>query len=148
MAIGGAIGAPLIGHCGDRWGYRRTLVLSGALGVIAFVPQAFAPNAVWLVIFQFLAGFAEGGTLASTMALLAGLARGGRQGTVFGLDASATGIAATIGPLIGAALAAVYGLRSPFVVAAAFLGAGTVVVFLRVHPDAERAAVLEASSGS
>ena len=134
MALGGALGAPLVGSWGDRWGYRRMLVISGLLGVIAFVPQAFAPSAGWLVFWQLLVGFAEGGTLASTMALLAGLARGGHQGTVFGLDASATGVASSLGPLIGASVAAGLGLRAPFIVAAAFLGAGAAVVFMRVRP--------------
>jgi DHA1 family multidrug resistance protein-like MFS transporter len=142
MAVGGALGAPLIGGWGDRWGYRRMLVICGLLGVVAFLPQALAPSAGWLVMWQFVAGFAEGGTLASTMALLAGLARGGHEGTVFGLDASATGLAASIGPLIGAAVAAGFGLRAPFIVAAAFLGAGAGVVFLRVHPGPDSSAAL------
>ncbi len=148
MAVGGALGAPLIGSWGDRWGYRRMLVASGLVGVVAFLPQSVAPGAGWLVWWQFVAGFAEGGMLASTMALLAGVARGGHEGTVFGLDASATGLAASIGPLVGAAVAAGLGLRAPFVVAAAFLGAGAAVVFLRVRPAAAPTAALDAPTGS
>jgi MFS transporter, DHA1 family, multidrug resistance protein len=136
MAIGGALGAPLIGNWGDRWGHRRMLMLSGAIGVAAFIPQAFAPSAAWLIFWQFWAGFAEGGTLANTMALLAGLARGGREGTVFGLDASATGLASTAGPLLGAVVAVGLGLRAPFIVAALVLAAGVLVVLLRV-PETE-----------
>ncbi|HEX9116456.1 MAG TPA: MFS transporter [Anaerolineae bacterium] len=132
MAIGGALGAPLIGNWGDRWGYRPLLIASGILGVIAFIPQSLAPSAGWLIVFQFLSGFAEGGTLATTMALLAGVAAGGHQGTVFGLDASATGLASAIGPLLGAGIAALLGLRAPFILAAAVLGAGVLVVLSRV----------------
>jgi MFS transporter, DHA1 family, multidrug resistance protein len=140
MAIGGALGAPLIGAWGDRFGYKRMLLLSGLLGIVTFVPQALAPTANWLIVLQFFSGFAEGGILAITMALLAGMATGGREGTVFGLDASATAIASAIGPLVGAGVAAGLGLRSPFIVAAAVLGLGVVVVLRRVPmPAAEHA---------
>jgi DHA1 family multidrug resistance protein-like MFS transporter len=139
-ALGGAIGAPAIGGLGDRRGYRRVLLVSALLLAASFIPQALAPSVIWLIVWQFVAGVGEGGALAATLAILARLSRGGRQGTVFGLDASAAGAASAVGPIIGAASAAAFGLRAPFVLATLILGAGVLVIAARVPPDAPRAA--------
>jgi MFS transporter, DHA1 family, multidrug resistance protein len=138
-AVGGALGAPVIGRWGDRWGHRRFLIGSGMTACLLYLPQALAPNVAWLIFWQLLCGFAIGGTMSTAMALLAELAPAGREGVIFGLDASATGLASAIGPLIGAGVAASIGLRAPFVVAAAIMAAGTLVVVLRVRPAAHPA---------
>jgi MFS transporter, DHA1 family, multidrug resistance protein len=135
-AVGGALGAPIIGGWGDRWGHRRFLIGSGLAACLLYLPQALAPNVAWLIFWQLLCGFAIGGTMSTAMALLAEIAPSGREGVIFGLDASATGLASAAGPLIGASVAAGIGLRAPFVVAAAIMAAGTLVVILRVQPAA------------
>ena len=60
---------------------------------------------------------------------------GGPAGAVFGRDASAAGAASAVGPLIGAASAAVFGLRAPFVIATLILSAGVLVIAYRVRPE-------------
>jgi MFS transporter, DHA1 family, multidrug resistance protein len=145
MALGGALGAPILGAWGDRLGHVRLIAGCAVLGIVGFVPQALAPSVIWVVPCQFVVGVAQGGTLANSLALLAGVAKGGHEGTVFGLDASAGGIAASAGPLIGATVGASLGLRAPFLFSAAILAAAAALVTSRVReprsPQAPVAAV-------
>jgi len=147
-AVGGALGAPIIGNWGDRWGHRRWLIISGLAAALLYLPQAFVPSAPWLVFGQLLSGFAVGGTLSTGMALLAEHTAAGHEGVVFGLDASATGLANAVGPLLGAGVAAAFSLRAPFLLAAAVLAAGTMIVLLRVREASAKAALRFAQDAS
>jgi DHA1 family multidrug resistance protein-like MFS transporter len=131
--LGSAIGSPLIGGWSDRLGHRRLLIASSLMAGLCFVPQAFAQDPRWLIFWQLLSGFAVGGTLSTLTALLANLASGGREGMVFGLDASAVSAANALGPIAGAAVAAQSGLRAPFVLAAFMFGLGALAVVLWVR---------------
>jgi len=128
MALGSAIGSPVIGGWGDRMGHRRWLIISALAAALCFVPQAFVHDTRALIFWQLISGLAVGGTLSTVTALLARLAPDGHQGIVFGLDASAVAGANAIGPLAGAAVAAGLGLRAPFLLSAAFLVIGALAV--------------------
>jgi DHA1 family multidrug resistance protein-like MFS transporter len=132
-AVGSAIGSPLIGRWGDKAGHRRLLIASGLMAALCYLPQAFAPNPIWLVFWQLLTGFAVGGTLSTLTALLVQFSPKGREGMIFGLDSSVAGLANAIGPMAGASIAAGLGLQAPFILSAAVLGIGTLVVILWVR---------------
>ena len=127
-AVGAAIGSPVIGRWGDRFGHRRLLIGSGLAAMLSYLPQAFVPNSAWLVLCQFLTGLAVGGTLSTLTALLVQFSPKGREGMVIGLDSSATAIAGGVGPMMGASVAAGMGLQAPFILSAGVMGLGTVVV--------------------
>ena len=127
-AVSAAIGSPAIGRWGDRFGHRKLLIASSASAALLYIPQAFAPNPLWLIIWQVAAGFAIGGTISTLTALLLHKSPPGREGAVFGLDASMSGLANAVGPMAGATCAAVFGLPASFLLAAAVLGFGAVVV--------------------
>lgn len=113
-----AVGAVTLGRASDRIGYRRVL-LACTLGVaVIFVPQFFVTNPWQLLALQGLMGFVMSGVLASISALMANLAPEGRQGAVYGIDASVVSMANAAGPMLGASVAATWGLRAPFLVAA------------------------------
>ena len=131
-AVGSALGSPLIGRWGDQAGHRRLLIASGLMAALFYLPQAFVPNAVWLVFWQLLLGFAIGGTLSTLTALLIQFSPQGREGMVIGLDSSIAGIANAIGPMVGASAAGL-GLQAPFILSAGVLGVGTLVVVLWVR---------------
>jgi len=131
-AVGSALGSPLIGRWGDQAGHRRLLIASGLMAALFYLPQAFVPNAVWLVFWQLLLGFAIGGTLSTLTALLIQFSPQGREGMVIGLDSSIAGIANAIGPMVGASAAGL-GLQAPFILSAGMLGVGTLVVVLWVR---------------
>jgi len=96
------------------------------------VPQFFV-TAVWqLLILQGAVGLVMSGVLASISALLATLAPEGRQGAVYGVDASVVSAANAVGPMLGASVAAAIGLRAPFLLTAGTLAlaAGLVVALI------------------
>jgi DHA1 family multidrug resistance protein-like MFS transporter len=113
-----AIGAVTLGRASDRIGYRRVLLACTALGAILYVPQFFVTTPWQLLILQGAVGLTMSGVLASTSALLANLAPEGRQGAVYGVDASVVSAANAVGPMLGASIAATVGLRAPFLLTA------------------------------
>jgi DHA1 family multidrug resistance protein-like MFS transporter len=131
-AVGAALGSPIIGRWGDKLGHRRLLIASGLAAALFYLPQAFAPNTLWLALGQGLVGFAIGGTLATLTALLIRFSPRGREGMIVGLDSSVAGLANAIGPMMGAGAAGL-GLQAPFILSAGVLGVGTLVVVLWVR---------------
>jgi len=120
-----AIGAVTLGRASDRLGYRRVLLVCAALGALLYIPQYFVTTPWQLLILQGAVGLTMSGVLASTSALLANLAPEGRQGAVYGLDASVVSAANAVGPLLGASIAAAIGLRAPFLLTAGGLAIAT-----------------------
>ena len=114
QAGAGAIGAVTLGRASDRLGYRRILISCTALGAILYIPQFFVTTPWQLLILQGAVGLAMSGVLTSISALLANLAPEGRQGAVYGVNASVISTANAVGPMLGASIAAVVGLRAPF----------------------------------
>jgi len=133
-ALGGALGGRTLGALGDRVGHRLILIACAFSSVICYAPQSLVPTWLWLVPLQLGAGFAMGGTVASIGASLAALAPQGREGVVYGIDATAVSIAAAVGPAAGSLLAASFGLRTPFLAAAIVFGLGALAA-LKHLPD-------------
>jgi DHA1 family multidrug resistance protein-like MFS transporter len=121
-----AVGAVTLGRAGDRIGYRRVLLACTAGVAVVFVPQFFVTTPWQLLLLQAAMGLVMSGVLASISALMANLAPEGRQGAVYGVDASVVSMASAVGPMLGASVAASFGLRAPFLLAAGafFLAAG------------------------
>ena len=63
-----------------------------------------------------------GGILSSVSALLSQLSPPGQEGIVYGVDASVASVANGIGPMMGSALAAWLGLRTPLLLSAGVFG--------------------------
>jgi DHA1 family multidrug resistance protein-like MFS transporter len=125
-----AIGAVTLGRASDRIGYRRVLLTCAALGALLYVPQFFVTTPWQLLILQGATGLAMSGVLASTSALLANLAPEGRQGAVYGVDASVVSAANAVAPMLGASIAAAVGLRAPFLLTAGGLALASGLVWL------------------
>lgn len=137
-AVGTALGSLFIGRWGDKLGHRRLLIVSGLAAALFYLPQAFAPNAIWLALWQWLIGFAAGGTLATLTVLLIQFSPKGREGMIIGLDSSIAGLANAIGPMMGASAAGL-GLQAPFILSAGVLGMGTLVVILWIRNRNDKA---------
>ena len=127
-----AIGAVTLGRASDQIGYRRVLLACTALGAILYVPQFFVTTPWQLLILQGAVGLTMSGVLASTSALLANLAPEGRQGAVYGVDASVVSAANAVGPMLGASVAAIVGLRAPFLLTAGGLALAAGLVWFLV----------------
>lgn len=126
-AAAGALGALGLGRLGDRVGYRRVLVACAFASAACYVPQCFVNDPVWLLPLQVGTGLAMGGILASVSASLAKLSPEGREGLVYGVEASVVSVASAVGPMAGSVLMVWLGLRPPFLVAAGVFGLAGVV---------------------
>ena len=121
-AATGALGAVIIGRASDRLGYR-SLMLGCLLGsALLYVPQSLVTNPLHLLLLRALSGLAIGGALPTSSAVLARLAPEGRQGAVYGVNASARSAGNALGTMLGAAVAASIGLRASFLASAAVFG--------------------------
>jgi DHA1 family multidrug resistance protein-like MFS transporter len=127
-----AIGAVTLGRASDRIGYRRVLLACTVGTAILYVPQFFVTTPWQLLILQGAVGLVMSGVLASISALLATLAPEGRQGAVYGIDASIVSAANAVGPMLGASVAATAGLRAPFPLTAGGLALAAGLAWLLV----------------
>ena len=108
--------APVMGSLSDRFG-RRPVLLGSLLGLgIDYVFLALAPTLGWLVVGRFVAGI-TGASFSTAQAYLADVTPPERRSQAFGMVGAAFGVGFVLGPLLGG-LAAQYGLRVPFWVAA------------------------------
>ena len=127
-----AIGAVTLGRASDRIGYRRVLLTCSVGAAILYIPQFFVTTPWQLLILQGGVGLVMSGVLASISALLANLAPEGRQGAVYGVDASVVSAANAVGPMLGASIAAAVGLRAPFLLTAGVLALAVGLAILLV----------------
>jgi MHS family proline/betaine transporter-like MFS transporter len=149
------LGALFFGHVGDRYGRRRTLLLSVALMTaamlaIALLPTraAIGPAAGWLLILlRCVMGFAVGGEYTGVVAYLLEGARDEQRGLITSFAAAASEVGALLAVGISAVTVSVmsspeldsWGWRLPFLFGAAL--AGTVWVArhaMAESPDFER----------
>jgi DHA1 family multidrug resistance protein-like MFS transporter len=121
-SITGAIAAVILGRASDRLGCRRVLLVCAVGASFLYVLQFFVTTPAQLLVLQAGVGLVMVGTLATVSAMLAARSPEGRQGAVYGVDASAVSAANAIGPMLGASLAAGLGLRSVFLCAAGVFG--------------------------
>lgn len=114
VAAMGAFSAVFWGRLGDRIGHERVLVVCAVLSGLAYLPQSLVREAWQLLALQAVCGFAMGGTLPSTSALLAAYTAQGEEGSVYGLDSSVVSGSRAVAPLLGAVVAGGFGLRATF----------------------------------
>ena len=114
MGLTSAISSMVLGRRGDRVGHRKILVACLIGAVVAYFPMAAVTGAWQVIALQALFGFAAGGLLPATNAIIAASTPPERRGAVFGFTASAGAMGAFVGPLVGAGLAAAFGFRWAF----------------------------------
>ncbi len=149
------VGAVVFGHVGDRYGRRRTMLLSMALMSLAMLATALLPTyaqvgplAGWLLLLlRCVMAFSVGGEYTGVVAYLLEGARPGRRGLVTSFAA----MASEIGALLAVAVSAVtvasmtapdldgWGWRIPFLIGAALAGGVWIArSAMEESPDFER----------
>jgi MHS family proline/betaine transporter-like MFS transporter len=133
------VGAIVFGHIGDRYGRRRSMLLSMAVMTVAMLATALLPTmaqigplaGVLLVLIRCVMGFSVGGEYTGVVAYLLEGARKSRRGLITSLAAAAS----EVGALLAAGVATIvvstmsvedlstWGWRIPFFVGAALAGA-------------------------
>ncbi len=121
------IGYVWLSRYADR-GHAKTMLIAGTLiGSLALVMAAFATGLWSLVLARSMLGFAEGAFVPAARRVVLDWAPS-RPGEVLGRIMAASVAGFALGPVIGAVLAARFGLRVPFLVPAAILLAAVPVV--------------------
>jgi AAHS family 4-hydroxybenzoate transporter-like MFS transporter len=135
--VGMAIGAAGIGALGDRWGRRRTLLLSTALFGAASLLAATATSVAMLAVWRFITGIGLGGALTAATALIAEFSPRKLRSQAIGAVQIGVPIGGMLGAMLAAELIPAYGWRSVFVVGGVLpLVAAAVMYF--VLPESPR----------
>jgi AAHS family 4-hydroxybenzoate transporter-like MFS transporter len=135
--VGMAIGAASIGALGDRWGRRRTLLLSTALFGVASLLAATSSSVATLAVWRFITGIGLGGALTAATALIAEFSPRKLRSQAIGAVQIGVPIGGMLGAMLAAELIPAYGWRSVFVIGGVLpLVAAAVMYF--VLPESPR----------
>ncbi|MEU4198227.1 MFS transporter [Kribbella sp. NPDC026611] len=96
--------APVLGRLSDRYGRRGLLLLSLAGSTASFALSALAPTVTLLIVARVLAGLC-GGSITVAYAFAADITTSEDRRSAMGRIGAGIGLAFTVGPAIGAALA-------------------------------------------
>jgi MFS transporter, DHA1 family, multidrug resistance protein len=130
--LANVISAPFLGNRSDVIGYRRVLLICLAGGTLTTLPQAFTDNYWAFTAERFAVGLFIGGLLPAANALVGRLVSRAERGAVYGMTSSAMFMGNSLGPLLGGAVAAGFGLRWVFLLTAAVMALNLVWVYYRV----------------
>lgn len=117
-AFVGSASAAWLGRLGDCIGHGKVLLGGMVIGVLFYLPQPFVTSAWQLVLLQAFSGFSTGAIIPTLGALMNLRTPEGGQGATYGLDNSIQSGARMIAPLLGAGIAAWFGIRGVFASAA------------------------------
>ncbi len=130
--LANVISAPFLGNRSDQIGYRRVLLICLLGSTLMTLPQAFTGNYWLFTAERFGVGLFIGGLLPTANAMVGRLVSRADRGAVYGITSSAMFMGNSLGPLMGGAIAASFGLRWVFLLTAAVMAANLVWVYYRV----------------
>ena len=92
------------GVLGDRYGRRRTLTVGLVLFVTGSAAGAYAVSPLALIVARFVMGAAAAAIVPATLAVISATFDGAERSRAIALWAATSGLAASLGPLLGGAL--------------------------------------------
>ena len=127
----GAVVSPLGGLLGDRVGFRPVLLASlGGAGIV-LLAMPYAPSVATLALVAVILGAATSTVTAMVFGLLATEVPAERRSATLNLVYLPLYASGIIGPAIGAGVAAVDGVRGPFLLGGVVFIAGALAILLR-----------------
>lgn len=132
--VAGLLSAPFLGRRSDEIGHRRVLLLSLAGTALFTLPQMFAREIFVFVGLRFGVGIFLGGILPSANAMIGRIAKPESRGQVYGFTSTAQFLGRAVGPLLGASVAAAFGIPAVFAVIGTLMAANLLWVWVKVRP--------------
>ena len=126
------ISAPIWGALADRFGRKKMILRAMIGGGVMLALMAFVRSAEELILLRALQGVVTG-TVSANNALVAAATPRERVGFAMGALQLGLWSGVAVGPLIGGALADLFGYSVPFLVTAGLLGIATVVISVGVQ---------------
>jgi MFS family permease len=114
-----AVANPALGWLGDRIGHRQVFSIGMVLMAFSALAALFGPTIGWLYVAFALAGFGQAAIWTVAMAFTLEFGRDGEKPYYIGLTNTITAPATLVAPIIGGALADLFGFGVTFGVAAA-----------------------------
>ena len=131
----GLIAAPLGGFMASRYGEKRWVLFSAALGGVSFALSFFSKNIVLFVGFFLLYGFFNTLSGPARTSIMARITPGSRRGLGYSLFFLPNSLIGAIAPIIAGVIAELYGFNIVFYIAMiAFALAWTIMKF-RIKVD-------------
>ena len=119
LALSAAIAMPVLGSWADRNDPRALLITSIALLGLSMIPQALIANLFVFLALRLVNGLAIAGVTSGIVVITRAGAPMGGEGRAFGALAAAQNFGWGVGPILGSAFAAVWGIPALFVAGAA-----------------------------
>ena len=119
--ISALISAPRLGKLGDRIGTERILMATLIFAVVLFFAMSWVTTPLQLGILRFLLGFADGAMLPAVQTLLVKYSSDQITGRIFGYNQSFMYLGNVAGPLMGATVSAMAGVRWGFIATASIV---------------------------
>jgi len=116
-----------IGMLSDHTGRKRVLILGMLCFVAATVLYAIAPNSRWLLPGRLFEGLAGVATITMGVAYIGDVVQPEESGLAYGLYTTCMGVGFAVGPLLGTAAAACYGVTGSYFFASAMALMGALV---------------------
>lgn len=120
-AVAAGAAMPILGGRADKRDPRRQLMASLALIAVFLLPQTAVPSVVVFLLCRIPVGIGVAGVTSAVSVLTRMGSRDGAEGRAFGALASAQNLGWGIGPILGAAFAAVVGIPALYMVSALVL---------------------------
>ncbi|WP_460796864.1 MFS transporter [Microbacterium sp. GXF0217] len=133
--LSGAVLAPVVGNLGDRFGHRRTLLITLALFAASTLAAAVAPNLAALLVARVVQGISTA-TFPLALALARTLLSGPRLAAAFGWIPGMIGLGAGIALVVGGVIVDALSWRWLFIIGAALVLLAALLVILRVPGSA------------
>jgi EmrB/QacA subfamily drug resistance transporter len=137
-----AVSIPIYGRLADIYGRKRVFYAGAALFLVGSTLCGFAANMIWLVLFRTLQGFGAGGVQPIAMTICGDIYTPSERARVQGFISSVFGVAAVIGPSLGAFLVEHVGWRTVFWVNLPVGAAAVLMISLflreRIEPRSHR----------